>query len=125
MGKPAVYDIDGVSPVYIGSALMARSVHPCKIAPHLGAGSLAVRVPYGGSETEHNGRFDLLPFDERSMELVRTEGGRIPPGRRPVEGGYEEGGGKLYHALATMHEHGGVKVPGKCGEHLVSILKCY
>lgn len=54
------------------------------------------------------------------MEWVRTEGGRVPKGRRPVEGGYEEHGGvgrKLYHAVARV---GGVMVPGKTGEHLVS-----
>lgn len=50
------------------------------------------------------------------MELVHTSGGRLPPGKRPVEGGYEEHGAKLYHAVAEIK---GVKVPGKTGEHLV------
>lgn len=59
----------------------------------------------------------MLPFDPRTMELVRTQEGRIPNGRRPVQGGYEESGSWLYHALAEVN---GVKVPGKCGEHLVS-----
>lgn len=49
------------------------------------------------------------------MELVRTSRGRIPPGRRPVEGGLEENEARLYHAVATVH---GVKVPGKTGSHL-------
>ena len=93
--------------------------------PGIPGSTNAVRVPYGGRETEHQGRFDLLPFDPASMELVRAEGGRIPNGRRPVEGGYEEGGARLFHALATLHEHGGVKVPGKCGEHLVRIRVSY
>ena len=57
-----------------------------------------------------------LPFDGKSMELIPTEKGRIPPGKKPVEGGYEEHGGKLYHAIATIQ---GVRVPGKTGEHLV------
>lgn len=61
------------------------------------------------------GRYDLLPIT-LDMEWVRTSGKQIPPGRRPVEGGYEENGGKLYHALGNIN---GVKVPGKCGEHLV------
>lgn len=54
------------------------------------------------------------------MELIRASGGHIPPGRRPVEGGYEQFNGRhvqLYHAVATVN---GVRVPGKCGEHLVS-----
>lgn len=33
-GEPPCRDADG-SPVYIGSALLEKSVHPCKIAPHL------------------------------------------------------------------------------------------
>jgi len=52
------------------------------------------------------------------MEWVRTSGGRIPSGRRPVEGGYEESGEKLYHAVGLVK---GVKVPGKTGEHLYAV----
>ena len=51
------------------------------------------------------------------MEWVQTKNGEIPPGRRPVEGGYESGGEKLYHALGNID---GVDVPGKTGTHLVS-----
>ena len=113
-GQPVANDLDG-SPVFVGSALMERSVHPCKIVPNL---QPPCRVPYGGGEFEHRGRFDLLPFDPMTMEWVHTSQGRIPTGRRPVEGGYEEHGGKLYHALGTVN---GVKVPGKTGEHLVRL----
>lgn len=74
------------------------------------------RVPYGGGEHEHQGRYDLLPFAPDMMEWVRASKGHIPNGRRPVEGGYEENGAKLYHALAVVD---GVCVPGKTGEHLV------
>ena len=111
-GPPAFIDADGVSPIFIGSALMEGSVHPCKIGPHLNP---FASVPYGGGEYGHYGRFDLLPFRHDQMEWVHTSGGRIPSGRRPIEGGYEEGGRKLYHAVAVVN---GVKVPGKAGEHL-------
>lgn len=112
---PPCRDLDG-SPVYFGSALLRTSVHPCKVAPHV---DCACRVPYGGQETAHRGRYDLLPFTPHDMELVPTSGGRIPPGRRPIEGGYEESGQKLYHGL-VRHRHGDhtVLVPGKVGEHL-------
>jgi hypothetical protein len=50
------------------------------------------------------------------MEWVKTSGGRLPQGRRLVEGGYEENGGQLYHACASIH---GIDVPGKTAEHLV------
>jgi len=111
-GRPPFYDADGTSPVFIGSALMERSVHPCKIGPHL---QPFAAVPYGGGEHGHRGRYDLLPFIPEQMEWVPTSHGRIPDGRRPVEGGYEEGGEKLYHAVANLN---GVRVPGKTGEHL-------
>jgi len=111
-GQPAFYDADGVSPVFIGSALLDGSVHPCKLGPHL---QPYASVPYGGGEYGHNGRFDLLPFRADQMEWVPTSYGRIPPGRRPIEGGYEDNGGKLFHAAALVN---GIKVPGKTGEHL-------
>ncbi len=50
-----------------------------------------------------------------TMEFVRTSQGRVPAGRRPVEGGYEEDGTPLYHAVGVID---GVKVPGKTGAHL-------
>jgi len=49
------------------------------------------------------------------MEWVITREGQLPPGRRLVEGGYEENGEKLYHAAAIIS---GVEVPGKTGHHL-------
>ncbi|THH20720.1 hypothetical protein EW146_g660 [Bondarzewia mesenterica] len=109
---PPFFDADGSSPVYFGSALFPRSVHPCKIAPRI---QPPCRVPYGGGEYEHRGRYDLLPFTPETMVLVKTSHGKIPEGRRPVEGGYEEGGNKLYHAVAEVQ---GVRIPGKTGEHL-------
>jgi len=111
-GQPPFYDADGVSPVFIGSALLEGSVHPCKIGPHL---QPFASVPYGGGEYGHHGRFDLLPFKPDQMEFVHTSRGVIPPGRRPIEGGYEQDGNKLYHAVAVVN---GAKVPGKTGEHL-------
>lgn len=109
---PPFVDSDGHNPIFVGSALMERSVHPCKISPMM---QPPVRVGYGGGEVSHHGRYDLLPFDPQTMEWVRTSHGSIPPGRRPVEGGYEEGGQKLYHAVVNIN---GVMVPGKAGEHL-------
>jgi len=107
-------DADGKSPVFLGSAIMERGdgVHPCKIAPGLPS---PCRVPFGGSELGHRGRYDLLPFVPELMEFVLTSNGQIPPGRRPVKGGFEKSGQELYHAVATID---GVKVPGKTGAHL-------
>lgn len=71
--------------------------------------------PFAGGEKGHNGRYDLLPFNAQLMEWVPASHGKIPYGRRPVEGGYEEDGSLLYHAMASIH---GIKVPGKTGQHL-------
>ena len=112
-GPPACVDSDGVSPVFVGSAIFDDSVHPCKVVPSLHPLCL---VPYGGIEVNHHGRYVLLPITP-DMEWVPTRNGGIPPGRRPVEGGSESNGEKLYHALGNID---GVDVPGKAGKHLVS-----
>jgi hypothetical protein len=107
-------DADGRSPVFIGSALMRDSVHPCKIVPSIQ--NEPCRVSYGGSEVAHEGRYDLLPFVPALMEFVPTANGYVPHGRMPVKGGFEQNGAELYHAVAVID---GVKVPGKTGVHLV------
>ncbi|KAJ3744305.1 hypothetical protein DFH05DRAFT_1173341 [Lentinula detonsa] len=109
---PFSYDADGVSPIFIGSAILPNSVHPCKIVP---AWDPKCMFPYAGKERHHRGRYDLLPFDANTMECVRTSHGQIPAGRSPIAGGYEDNGDKLYHGIATVS---GVRVPGKTGLHL-------
>lgn len=110
VGPPPFADYGG-EPVYVGSAIFPNSVHPGKLVPSL---EPPCRVPYGGGEYEHHGRYDLLPITPE-MEWVQTEHGLIPQGRRPVDGGYEEGGQRLYHAVAKIS---GIDVPGKTAPHL-------
>ncbi|KAF8656792.1 hypothetical protein AX16_002344 [Volvariella volvacea WC 439] len=117
LGPPPCYEPDGKTPLYLGSALINNSVHPCKVAFHLSTTHPAA-VAYGGQEIGLD-RYDLLPFVPDEMEFVRTSYGKIPIGRRPVEGGYEESGHKLYHAIAPLL---GIRVPGKTGEHLDGCL---
>ncbi|KAI6025201.1 hypothetical protein BKA83DRAFT_4471958 [Pisolithus microcarpus] len=112
--EPPCFDIDG-SPVYVGSTICDNCVHPCKIAPQL---IPACRVPYGGVELEHHGRYDLLPFNPEMMVWVSTSHGQIPHGVNPVKGGYEENGAPLYHAIGVVD---GVRVPGKTGMHLLVV----
>ena len=112
-GPPVCMDADGVSPVFIGSAILDDCVHPCKIIPSVHP---PCRIPYGGNELEHHGRYNLLPITP-DMEWVATRNGEIPSGRRPVEGGYESNGEKLFHAIGNIN---GIDVPGKTGRHLVS-----
>jgi len=115
-GPAPFRDADNTSPVFVGSAIFpGGTVHPCKIAAKLNP---PCRVPYGGMETEHRGRYDLLPFHPERMEWVNTANGEVPPGRRPVIGGYEMWGdhpSDLYHACGIID---GVQVPGKTGRHL-------
>ncbi|KAG9091417.1 hypothetical protein FRC07_011858 [Ceratobasidium sp. 392] len=97
-------------PVYVASAIMGDSVHPCKCVPNL---EPPCRVPYGGEEHAHRGRYDIL-LVTNEMEWVPAEGGVIPYGRAPIEGGYE-GENPLYHAYAEIN---GAKALGKSGPHL-------
>jgi DM9 repeat len=63
----------------------------------------------------------LLPINDQTMEWVLTSHGEIPSGQRPVEGGYEENGARLFHAIVCIDN---VWVPGKTGEHLVRDHYC-
>lgn len=96
-----------------------------------------MRLPWGGAERDHHGRYDILPITA-DMEWVPTSHGRVPANRRPVEGpscpcvvfhpewltiksegGYEANGEHLWHAATTLApEYGGVTLPGKTGTHL-------
>lgn len=49
------------------------------------------------------------------MEWIPARHGIIPQSRRPVDGGYEASGERLYHAVAVIS---GVSVPGKTAVHL-------
>ncbi|KAF8318417.1 hypothetical protein DL93DRAFT_2054570 [Clavulina sp. PMI_390] len=113
VGPPPFTDYGG-EPIYVGSAIMEDppSVHPCKLAPHL---ENVCMVSYGGQELGHQGRYDLLPIDNHLMEWVATSHGNVPTNRRPVDGGYEAGGERLYHAVVEIS---GVRVPGKTAPHL-------
>ncbi|EJF66284.1 hypothetical protein BD309DRAFT_988823 [Dichomitus squalens] len=111
-GIPPTTDKDR-SPLFLGIADFRDGMHPCKIRP---SNYPMLWVSYGGKEYPYRGVGFLLPFDPTTMEWVPAADGRIPSGRRPVEGGYERiGGQKLYHALAVVE---GVKTPGKTGEHI-------
>lgn len=111
-GLPPFYNADN-SPMFLGSALLGSSVHPCRISP---TKRPACTLGYGGIERLHNGRYDLLPFDPNTMEWIPAANGEIPSGRTPIEGGYEDHGIRLYHAMALI---GGTPALGKTGAHLV------
>ncbi|KAF8339573.1 uncharacterized protein EI90DRAFT_3143985 [Cantharellus anzutake] len=116
-GPPPFRDAGGQG-VWVGSAILEKSVHPCKLGPHLDP---LVRVPYGGIEYGHYGRYDLLPVTE-DHEWVPASYGHIPQGRRPVDGGYEESGERLHHAIAVID---GISVPGKTAPHLEGALVAF
>ncbi|GAA5997711.1 hypothetical protein JCM5350_008025 [Sporobolomyces pararoseus] len=107
--KAPFKDLDG-GDVFVASALLegGKSVHPCKVT------NGRCMISYGGGEYLHNGRFDILPLTQE-MEWVPASYGQIPKGRRPVEGGFEENGNHLFHAVMTID---GIQVPGKTGVHL-------
>ncbi|KAK0472441.1 hypothetical protein IW261DRAFT_1570795 [Armillaria novae-zelandiae] len=110
-GPPPCHDTNG-APIYIGSAIFRKSVHPCKIGPHL---PVPCSVPFGGRKRAHKGRCDLLPFNPDTMEFVRTSHGCLPEGRKLIKGGYEEDGTPLFHGVAM---HKGIRIPGKTSPYL-------
>ena len=113
-GVPPATDKDH-SPLFLGIAAFKNGMHPCKVRP---ANYPMLWVSYGGKEYQYRGVGYLLPFDPVTMEWVPAFDGRIPTGRRPVDGGHERAGGqKLYHALAVVD---GIATPGKTGAHIVS-----
>lgn len=124
----SIFSQDGLGPPsndfgdYVGVARMIGnedrvSMQPCRIRKGF---QPACFVPFEGGAFQHHGqcvvqcpsplclswvnillmhrRFSLLCITD-DMEWVPATDGIIPPGRKPVEGGFEETGEKLYHAL--------------------------
>ncbi|KAK0485416.1 hypothetical protein EDD18DRAFT_1196247 [Armillaria luteobubalina] len=114
-GEPPI--MNGDWPIYFGSAIFDKSVHPGKVEPK--CQSPPCSVVLDGDILYHSGRYDLLPFDPDTMELVCTSEGRIPAGRRPVKGGYEADGMPLYHGIVTHQDHDTKhRIPGETSPHL-------
>ncbi|KAK0485425.1 hypothetical protein EDD18DRAFT_1083300, partial [Armillaria luteobubalina] len=84
---------------YFGSAIFDKSVHPRKIEHNMLHLSSSCTVVFDNTVISHKGRHDLLQFNPDTMELVCTSEGRIPVGKRPVKGVYEEDG-MPYHGIA-------------------------
>ncbi|KAH7092840.1 hypothetical protein BKA62DRAFT_625861, partial [Auriculariales sp. MPI-PUGE-AT-0066] len=112
-GPAPCYDQE--RPVFVGVAPFKGGLVPCKIIPDFMPNP--VRLSHDGQEwtINKNEPFFVLPLDASTMEWVHTIDGKIPGGRRPVQGGFEANGEPLYHAVALID---GVRVPGKTGEHL-------
>ncbi|KAK0219057.1 hypothetical protein IW262DRAFT_1076236 [Armillaria fumosa] len=111
-------------PMYFGSAILDKSVHPCKIEYNMQQLPSPCTVVLDNTVISHKGRYDLLQFNPDTMELVRTSEGHIPAGRRPVKGGYEEDGMPLYHGIA-VYPRDGHRIPGKTSPRLHGCEYCY
>jgi len=98
--------------VFLGLVHLNGGLHPCKVIPQY---SPPVHVSWGGAELAPSGPYILVPFDDARMHWVHSRDGNVPPGMRPVTGGYEQDGTQLFHALCLVN---GVWVPGKTGHHL-------
>ncbi|KAK7676655.1 hypothetical protein QCA50_020399 [Cerrena zonata] len=122
---PAIF-VDGAGhQVFLGSALLVKegvtSLQPCPIIVSTPT-SFSCRVPSDDLDREHNGHWELLPFDPERMEWVSPCDGFVPPKRTPVEGGYEmsrNGQVSLYYALTTVVDEWGNREEfiGKAGRH--------
>ncbi len=114
-GQPIVNWED--HPIYFGSAILDKSVYPCKIEYNRPDIPAPCSVVVDDAVISHEGRYDLLQFNPDTMELVRASEGRIPAGRRPVKGGYEEDGMPLYHGIA-IYPNDRHRIPGKTSPRL-------
>ncbi|KAF9447733.1 hypothetical protein P691DRAFT_760498 [Macrolepiota fuliginosa MF-IS2] len=113
-GPPVSHSpIDGI-PIFMVS-ILHETGHVCPGKVGFRPDGPHVYFGFWHKEYRHFGQYDLFPFVPEQMEWVRTSCGQVPPGRRPIQGGYEPHGDKLYHALANVD---GVDIPGKAGEHL-------
>ncbi|KAK0480423.1 hypothetical protein EDD18DRAFT_1085981 [Armillaria luteobubalina] len=111
-------------PMYFGSAILHKSVHPCKIEYNMRHLPSPCTVVLDNTVICHQGRYDLLQFNPDTMETVHTSEGRIPAGRRPVKGGYEEDGMPLYHGIA-VHPGDRDRIPGKTSPRLHGCEYCF
>ncbi|PBK81244.1 hypothetical protein ARMGADRAFT_948601 [Armillaria gallica] len=105
IGPPPCYNTNGDA-IYIGSAIFRKSIHPCKIEPHL---AVPCSVPFNNRSIAHTGCYDLLPFNSDIMEFVLMSQRHFPAGRKLVKGGYDQDGTLLYHGVATLN---GIRIPG-------------
>jgi hypothetical protein len=103
--KAPFVDVDGTTPIYVGSAYIDGAVVPCKVVVQ---DRLRAFVPYYGECVIED--FTILRIDLSRMEWVLASNGEVPTGREPVEGGWEPSYGRFFHAYGDV---GGVKVPGK------------
>ncbi|KAK7685768.1 hypothetical protein QCA50_011114 [Cerrena zonata] len=108
----SIFDDDARNQIFLGSALLieqgknSESLQPCPVAVATST-SFSCRVMVNGQEKEHDGHWELLPFDPERMEWVSTWKGSLSSNRTPVEGGYEtidpdSAQASLYHALVTL-----------------------
>lgn len=136
-GPPVSIDAYGRQ-IFLGSALLINkleqdhSLHPCRIVVS-SPDSFTCLVPFGGKEVEHDGRWQLMPFDPEQMEWVfPSDGGMIPLGRQAVQGGYEPYNFQritkrdLYYGLVSLISSDGKeeRYAGKLGEHLGRCQSC-
>ncbi|PBK98331.1 ankyrin [Armillaria gallica] len=112
-------------PIYFGSAIIGKSVHPCKIEPNRHELPAPCSVVFNETVVfiTDSERYDMLPFNPDTMDLVCTSEGSIPAGRRPIKGGYEEDGMPLYHGMAVHHD--GRRVPGMTSPSLHGCVYSY
>jgi len=124
----SVFSQSGIGPPcndfgdYVGIATVIGendrvSVQPCRIRKGF---QPTCFVLYDKGVLQHRGQFSLLCITD-DMEWVPASDGVIPEGRVPVEGGFEETGHKLYHALdKTEPYYAGKTAPHIGGAEFVS-----
>ena len=112
-------DANSDKKVYFASTHLNGSLCPCKASES----DTPMATAAWGWKEHFCESFTILRFNRDLMELVWVYGSDcVPPGRRPVIGGYEGGGETLYHAVAEWDGH---LIPGKAAPHLVITFCMY
>ncbi|KAF9525766.1 hypothetical protein CPB83DRAFT_858855 [Crepidotus variabilis] len=102
--------------IFLGSALLDSSVMPCFVTTGIDEyQEVFYFASYWADGEMPSEIFDVLPYSPERMEWVPTSQGKIPHGRQPISGGYDEEGRQLYHAGVPGS---GLKLLGYTGEHL-------
>ena len=118
---PVSFDRYG-TPLYFARAILEDGIFmPCTVRVDEN-GRVECYYAHNRREIRHGSTYDLVPFDQETMELLKVwpedlEEGELP--FKPVEGGMDENGNPLWHAIGEI---AGVRTPGYAGKHLVRTM---
>ncbi|ODA76064.1 hypothetical protein RJ55_08347 [Drechmeria coniospora] len=90
------------APIYLGWARdFDGGVFPCMVDPDKYRGCALV---YNNEVVVHQGKYEILPFDETRMEFQKSVHGLVPRGYHAIVGGYDKDHKVQYHCIARWKD---------------------